>query len=81
VDSPRIMFFYHYTPAVPLLSILLCYWLYQMLLSKETLTRALGQLAIMVCIAVFIVWYPQWTAIPVPKEFADKVYYAITSWK
>ena len=27
VFSPRIMFFYHYTPAVPLLTIILAYWL------------------------------------------------------
>lgn len=81
VASPRIMFFYHYTPAVPLLCIILAYWLYQMIWSQNTTVQALGKLAIMSCIVVFGLWYPQWTALPVPKWFADAVYYRIPSWK
>lgn len=81
VASPRIMFFYHYTPAVPLLCSALAYWLYQMMKSHNSTTKMLGQLAVLSCIVVFIIWFPQWTALPVPTWFANTIYYAITSWK
>jgi dolichyl-phosphate-mannose--protein O-mannosyl transferase len=81
VISPRIMFFYHYTPAVPLLSIILAFWLYHMLLSKQQAVRMLAQFSIASIIVFFIIWFPLWTAIPVPKEFANNVYFALKSWK
>lgn len=77
--SPRIMFFYHYTPAVPLLAILLSYWLIK--LSKERYGKQIvfGLVAIMV--VTFVVFYPNWVGIPVSKDFADKVYFTIKPWK
>ncbi len=75
--SPRIMFFYHYTPAVPLMSILLAYWLIQ--LSKTA--RWLTVLSLLLVVACFIIWYPHWTGLPVSTQFADQVYYLIKSWK
>lgn len=75
--SPRIMFFYHYAPAVPLLCIILTVWLKKV--SRYTvLVPAFVVASIAVC---FVVWFPHWTGLPVPKEFADKVYFAIKSWK
>ena len=72
--SPRIMFYYHYTPAVPLLCIIMAYWL-----TKINKTAAL--IIVSLILIFFIIWYPQWTAIPMPKEFVDAVYYLIPSWK
>lgn len=83
--SPRIMFFYHYTPAIPLLSTILAFWLHTWLqLGHKRVTtwkRQAAVTAIMAIAVVFIIWYPQWTAIPVGKEFANDFYFAIKSWK
>lgn len=81
VASPRIMFFYHYTPAVPLLCMVLAYWLYQMMRSQNELVRVAGKAAVLACVVVFGLWYPQWTALPVPRWFADAIYYRLPSWK
>ena len=75
--SPRIMFFYHYTPAVPLLCCILAYWL--MMLEKKQRILAIGIVAAIVI--TFVVFYPNWTHIFVPKTFADKVYFAMSSWR
>lgn len=82
--SPRIMFFYHYTPAVPLLSIILGYWLTRLktLHGKDNDTgKLLFTLPLLVIVLCFIVWYPNWAAISVPKEFADTVYFGLKNWK
>jgi dolichyl-phosphate-mannose--protein O-mannosyl transferase len=84
VLSPRIMFFYHYTPAVPLLCIILAFWLIKLINLKGKwqqparlgVTMALGLMGL-----VFLVWYPHWTALPVPTWFAETVYFAVPSWK
>lgn len=75
--SPRIMFFYHYTPAAALLSILLAYWLDKAW--PEYRSTVIGVLSLV--FVVFILWYPQWTAIPVPTWWAESVYFALSSWK
>lgn len=78
--SPRIMFFYHYTPAVPLLSIILAYWLHEV--QKHSVTGKYLALWLIGFIAfTFILWYPNWTAIPVPKDFGESIYFALKSWK
>lgn len=75
--SPRIMFFYHYTPAVPLLSILIAYWVNDWADTSKKLSYA-----IMIAIAVtFVVWYPHWTGINVPNKFADEVYFILDEWR
>lgn len=83
--SPRIMFFYHYAPAVPLMSIILAYWLVKLwsikVSQKLQWNKIITSLVIFLICANFIVWYPQWTAIPMPKKFVDAVYYLIPSWK
>lgn len=77
--SPRIMFFYHYTPAVPLLAILLGYWLIK--LSKEPKGKYIAATFVVIIAIVFVVFYPNWTGIPVTQKFADQVYFVIKSWK
>lgn len=77
--SPRIMFFYHYTPAVPLLAILLAYWLHY--ISQYKSGRIFSILAVVIIFATFVVFYPNWTGLPVPIGFANKVYFSLKSWK
>lgn len=72
--SPRIMFFYHYTPAVPLLAILTSYWL-----QKAPKSLHIGFVA--AAGLFFMVWYPHYIGLPVSKEFADSVYFLLPSWK
>ncbi|HEX7017496.1 MAG TPA: phospholipid carrier-dependent glycosyltransferase [Patescibacteria group bacterium] len=82
--SPRIMFFYHYTPAVPLLSIILAYWLYQihnLHIKDYQVGKIVVTLCVMLATCCFLVWYPNWTGQPVPTEFAENVYFVIKSWR
>ncbi len=84
--SPRIMFFYHYTPAVPLLAIILSYWLVTLNKAYQE-KRGLDWGLILLLISVllificFVIFYPNWTGIEVPTKFADAVYFAVPSWK
>lgn len=80
VLSPRIMFFYHYTPAVPLLAIHLAYWMHRI-----WNTYKYGQYfvygAVLVIVAVFILFFPNWTGLAVQSKFAETVYFSLKSWK
>lgn len=75
--SPRIMFFYHYLPAVPLLSILISFWLYKMY------TKNLKEFSVAIVIFIvttFIIWYPHLTLIPVHTDIKDSVYFYFENW-
>jgi dolichyl-phosphate-mannose-protein mannosyltransferase len=74
IFSPRIMFFYHYTPAAALLCILISYWLFK--LNKNNLTSIL-----LLIFLVFLIYYPHWTGLSVSKSFAEAVYFILPSWK
>jgi dolichyl-phosphate-mannose-protein mannosyltransferase len=77
--SPRIMFFYHYTPAVPLLAILLAYWLLR--LAEIRKVRALAAGVVITIGLTFLIFYPNWTGLPVSKQFAEIFYFALNSWR
>jgi dolichyl-phosphate-mannose--protein O-mannosyl transferase len=77
--SPRIMFFYHYTPAVPLLSIILAYWVKQLLGKKKGVL--LAGAVLLIVLNVFILFFPNWTGLPVTNAFANGIYFRIPSWK
>jgi dolichyl-phosphate-mannose-protein mannosyltransferase len=84
--SPRIMFFYHYTPAVPLLCILLAFWLRKLWeykpTKKDTYTFSQSTVIaiVLVIFANFVLFYPNWVGIPLPKEWVSKVYFALPTW-
>ncbi len=87
--SPRIMFFYHYTPAVPFLSIILSYGLVKMQNFQGCITignqqievrRVLLFSAVLAIGFTFFVFYPNWTGIPVPS-WLGSVYFLLPSWK
>ncbi|PIY79440.1 MAG: hypothetical protein COY81_02645 [Candidatus Pacebacteria bacterium CG_4_10_14_0_8_um_filter_43_12] len=78
--SPRIMFFYHYTPAVPFLCILLSIQLsrlYQRGGVYQLMVIGLVS-SIFVC---FLIWYPHLVGIPVANQLANWLYFGIKSWK
>jgi dolichyl-phosphate-mannose--protein O-mannosyl transferase len=72
--SPRIMFFYHYTPAVPFLCIILAYWL-KRLYVHSALGEKVFWLVMVLMLLYFIVWYPHWVALPMSTAFKDAVYF------
>lgn len=81
--SPRIMFFYHYTPAVTLFCILIAYWfvrLWQKYAHSQAVKISIVS-AVVACAIVFAVWYPHWVGIPVSEKFANAVYFALPQWR
>jgi dolichyl-phosphate-mannose--protein O-mannosyl transferase len=70
--SPRIMFLYHYLPAIPFLSIATGYVL-----------RRSPKLILGYFIAgslLFVYFYPHWAGLTIPL-WLDKSYYWISSWR
>lgn len=78
--SPRIMFFYHYTPAVPLLAIIIAYWL-RRIWQHSRRGRWLAVLVVVITLSTFGIFYPNWTGWPVDTEFAQRVYFFFRGWK
>lgn len=79
--SPRIMFFYHYTPAVPFLCILTACLIRTQLISKNRTQNMFALVSILLIIISFILFFPQWTGIHLNTELKDTFYFAIKSWK
>lgn len=77
--SPRIMFFYHYLPAVPLLTINLAYWISKLWSTQRF--RFFAFLSVLLIILSFIVWYPHLTQMPVPIELKEELYFYFSFWK
>jgi dolichyl-phosphate-mannose-protein mannosyltransferase len=83
-QSPRIMFFYHYATAVPWLCMILAFWLNRVLISQRwnnSEKSLLVGLPFAVIATAFILWYPNWTGLPVSSWWANQVYFALPSWK
>jgi len=70
--SPRIMFFYHYFPAVPFLCLITAFVLAH---NKKLIIPVLGA-----CLILFIYFYPHWAGIPVPL-WLDTSYYWLPGWR
>ena len=86
IHSPRIMFYYHYMPAVPFLAIALGYVLNKIFIKKP------GKIFVgaFLCLLVILFFYflPLWTAIHVPRCIEIKnctswydSYFWLSSWK
>jgi dolichyl-phosphate-mannose-protein mannosyltransferase len=79
IFSPRIMFFYHYLPAVPFLTIILAFCLDTI---RESYKRIafIYPLVLGLVFITFAFFFPYWTAIPIDKEWV-KVFQWLESWK
>lgn len=71
--SPRIMFLYHYLPALPFLSLALGWFL--SLQNKKLVTCYL-----LLVTVVYLFFFPHWTGIFVPK-WLDELYYWLPGWR
>jgi dolichyl-phosphate-mannose-protein mannosyltransferase len=80
IRSPRIMFFYHYTPAIPFLCILTAYGL-QKLYARGGVWKHVVATSVLTIAVTFVVFFPNWTALTVPAEPFAKIYFALTSWR
>ncbi|MCL6096793.1 MAG: phospholipid carrier-dependent glycosyltransferase [Patescibacteria group bacterium] len=86
VDSPRIMFYYHYMPAVPFLAIATGYVLNKLLSQKIGKAFLITFLSLL--LILFVYFFPLWTAIHIPRcinpqgcvSWYDS-YFWFSSWK
>lgn len=78
--SPRIMFFYHYLPAIPLLSIALAWSIDDLWMKKQQLYYLLAVGIVSLIVMNFVYFFPHWTAVSVPESFAQQFYW-FESWR
>jgi dolichyl-phosphate-mannose--protein O-mannosyl transferase len=79
--SPRMMLFYHYLPAVPLLCIMLALWLKNLRDSQNPGARRLHMFVLSAALLWFVLFFPHNTGMYLKKDFMDSVYYALSSWR
>jgi len=72
VFSPRILFLHHYLPALPFLSLIIAFSIY----NHRRLTLAF----LILTLAVFIFFYPLNTAIPINKDWL-KYFFWLPTWR
>ncbi len=79
----RMMFYYHYLLAVPFLMILLAYVCLVFFNSIQDQTKRLAVIfnVLFWPFLVFVLFYPHWTAWPVPQFFAQSLYFFLASWR
>ncbi|EKD43987.1 MAG: dolichyl-phosphate-mannose-protein mannosyltransferase family protein, partial [uncultured bacterium] len=80
--SPRIAFYYHYTPIAPIMAILLAYTLDVIYLGRSIhYLKLIFLLLITGLIWIFWLYYPHWIGLPVTEEFRQTVYWLLPSWR
>lgn len=79
IFSPRIMFYYHYLPSVPFLSISLGYMLNE-IISRGEKGRVVVAIFLLLIAAVFVYFLPLWTAIQLPRQIYN-TYFWVSTWK
>jgi dolichyl-phosphate-mannose--protein O-mannosyl transferase len=77
--SPRIMFFYHYLPAVPFLCLLLA-WQLNRLARSHSWGKWLAVGFVALTAAAFLAFFPNWTALPVPESWGQ-LYFLLPGWR
>jgi dolichyl-phosphate-mannose--protein O-mannosyl transferase len=77
--SPRIMFFYHYAPAIPFLCIITAFWLMEWW-NGGLFEKLLATLCVISIGFAFIWFVPIWIGIPLPTALWDH-YFWLASWK
>ncbi len=78
--SPRIMFFYHYAPAVPLLAVLTAYLFHHIWKTIKASHLLLSAIVIAI-LAVFLALYPLNTGLPMHQAYFDTIFSLFPSWK
>ncbi len=81
VFSPRIMFFYHYVPAIPMLCVAAGALLARWMGDRRAWVQCVALAVVALAIAWFLFFLPQMTGIPVSQEWAERAYYWLPSWR
>lgn len=78
VFSPRVMFYYHYLPALPLLSVISARFLVDLsrIYSKKIMILLLFLIGLN-----FILFLPNWLGMEVPLAIINRWYLALPSWR
>ena len=79
--SPRMMLFYHYLPAVPLLCIILAVWLERLRESQSPRENGLRLVILGAALLWFVLFFPHNTGMYLKQGFMDSLYYAVPSWR
>lgn len=79
--SPRILFYYHYLPAIPFLAILIGGWLRSILSRGSSKIWRYVIILIYIWIFIAILWLPHWLGLRVPKELVDTIYFGLPGWR
>lgn len=79
----RPMFIYHYLPAIPFLIALLAYFLVNFFRKTKEISKKRAWLFNLLFwpFLFFIIFYPHWTALRVPSDFAKAVYFFVPNWR
>lgn len=80
VKSPRIMFFYHYTPALPFLALMLASLLFPAWKRGGVLRLMSAGLVTLIALT-FVLFYPNWTGIAVPAKPFTSLYFFFPGWR
>lgn len=80
VFSPRIMFYYHYLPAVPFLCLALAEVLDRTARASRAGTWLLWGVTLLAGVS-FVLFYPHWTGMEVPRGWLTSLYFALPSWR
>lgn len=80
--SPRILFYYHFTPLLPMNALLLSYWLHRFYFDK-TKRSFLFVGFMMLCCLVWVFWlyYPYWVGLPVSSEYTQAFVQILPGWE
>ncbi len=78
--SPRIMFFYHYAPAVPTMVVLTSFGILS-LWNKYRELRLLLVLLVLCVAATCLILYPLNTGLPMHQSYFDAIFALFPSWK
>lgn len=79
----RPMFIYHYLPAIPFLITFLAYFLLSFVEQIKDVNhrRAVFFNLLFWPLLIFVIFYPNWVALPVPETFANAVYFLVPFWR
>jgi dolichyl-phosphate-mannose-protein mannosyltransferase len=79
IFSPRILFYYHYTPAVPFLAVILAICFKDIYFGDKKNRNLLFLFNILLLILIFWLYYPIWIGLPVSQGLQQTVYFLLSS--
>jgi dolichyl-phosphate-mannose--protein O-mannosyl transferase len=80
--SPRILFYYHFTPLLPLGAIILAYWLNRLYFYRTNRWQKLAGFTLLACLVwTFWLFYPYWTGLPVTDDFMHAILGILPGWQ